>query len=194
MPAPPTVIITSCQNSANPLIDIGGVDSACGLQIVLVTNDQAARPSQAWIEPQTTLHRVSLGCLNPLDQHVEALIEGVMLSATSRGWIWVPSDTPMMRWATVMAVAEGLKSNPLVHAEHGQEAGIPLGVGAELFSELLKLSSHRDLQRFRSRYPAMSVSVNDPGVTMSEAGRLQCSSALRTMQKSPAEPGFKSGR
>jgi len=89
-------------------------------------------------------------------------------------------------------VAEGLKSNPLVHAEHAQQIGIPLGVGAELFSELVQLSSHRDLQRLRSRYPAMSVAVNDPGVMMSEAGRLQTCATLHPMQKSPAEPGFRS--
>jgi CTP:molybdopterin cytidylyltransferase MocA len=179
--ASPTVIITSCRDNAGQPDAMTSFDLAwglaqiltpCGLPIVLVT-DGALRATTAASVGQTTVHQARLHTLHPLDRHIEALVEGVLLSAHAPGWIWLPSDTPMMRPLTVSTVAQSLASNPLVHAEHIQQAGIPLGVGAELYSELIQLGGHRDLQRFRARYPALAVPVSDPGVVMSVAGSMR---------------------
>lgn len=181
MLASSTVIITSCEGNATPTPPpVATFDMAwelcrtlapCGLPIVLVM-DGAFEHANIHQSENTTLYPAKLNAAHPLDRHVEALIEGVLFSARSSGWIWIPCDTPMMRCATVLAVAEVLRSHPLVHAEHAQQAGIPLGIGTELYSELVQLNGHRDLLRLRTRYPARPVSVNDPGVVMSQAGRM----------------------
>jgi CTP:molybdopterin cytidylyltransferase MocA len=176
-----TVIITACEGYATPMTPpVATFDMArelcrtllpCGLSIVLVM-DGASEHANTQHSENTTFYPVELNAVHPLDRHVEALVEGVLFSARSPGWIWIPFDTPMMRWATVQAVAEVLQSHPLVHAEHAQQAGIPLGIGAELYSEVVQLNGHRGLQRLRARYPARAVPVNDPGVVMSRAGRM----------------------
>lgn len=182
MPVHPTVIITSCRPGAeaDPVMgvldrsrELGRALALCNLPMVVVRSagehppalpHEAASHSVCTFEPRSP---------NPLDQHTEALIEGVLLSARSPGWVWVPADTPMLRCATVCAVASELRHASLVHAEHAHSAGIPLGIGPELYSELIHLEGYADLLKLRARYPALAVPTADPGVLMSEVGRMR---------------------
>jgi hypothetical protein len=175
----PTIIVTACvaadvRDEAWPLFDrslaLAQTLGACGLPILVVTDQEPTALGALPAGP--VLHHLSPAAMHVLDRHIEALIEGVLLTSRSPGWIWVPADTPMLSPKTVLAVANALRASPLVHAEHAQQEGIPLGVGSEFFSELIQLTGHRDMARFRTRYPALAVSVSDVGVAMSESGSL----------------------
>ena len=147
----PTVIVTACNPSedwdrTSALFDqslaLANKLSECGLPLLMVTDQ--GNPERPRLMPEcATLHRTRLESLNVLDRHVEALVEGVLLSSRSAGWIWVPSDTPMLSPMTVLAVANALNSCPLAHAEHARQGGIPLGVGSEFYSELIQLGGYR---------------------------------------------------
>jgi len=189
----PTVIVTAC----SPLDGRGGASAwldrslalaeelrDCGLPILLLT-DQATSTDGSHDLASPMLHSLQLASRHPLDRHVEALIEGVLLSARAPGWIWVPSDTPILSPKSVLAVAMALSACQLVHAEHAQQGGIPLGIGAEYYSELMQLSGHRDMLRFRTRYPAVAIAVPDPGVIMSECGHAGMSPAPLLQLASP---------
>lgn len=175
----PTVIVTDCVSAdvfdeAWPQPDrslaLAQTLRTCGLPILVVT-DQA--PTTLGASPGgLALHHLRLQAMHVLDRHIEALIEGVLLTSRSPGWIWVPADTPMLSPITVLAVANALRVSPLVHAEHAQQEGIPLGVSPEFFSELIQLNGYRDMARFRNRYPAQAVPVSDVGVAMSDSGSL----------------------
>jgi len=181
MPAPPTVIITSGSNSAGrdgtvtmleQARELARSLAACNMPIVLVTNEPGLHPAALSNDASLSVCVIHPHARSPLDQHIEALIEGVLFSARSPGWVWVPADTPMLRCDTVSAVADKLGNASLTHAEHDQRAGVPLGIGAELYSEVIHLCGYTDLLRLRSRYPAVAVPTHDPGVLMSEVGRV----------------------
>lgn len=181
MPAQPTIIVTSCHHRAGQGEVVGKLDrswelaralTACRLPVVLVTSETRLQPATLGHGQHFNVCVVRPHAVRSLDQHIEALIEGVLLSARSAGWVWVPADTPMLRHETVMAVADKLGHASLTHAEHDQRAGIPLGIGPELYSELIHLNGYSDLLRLRSRYPALAVPTQDPGVLMSAVGGL----------------------
>lgn len=181
MPTQPTLLITSCRQefrsdgvacTADHIWALVGSLRACRLPMVVVA---AQAGEQGWpMDPHAPVSvcRFQSPASDPLDSHVEALIEGVLFSARSPGWVWIPADMPLLDHATVAAVAAALRTASLTHAEHAQRAGVPLGVGQELYSELIHLGGYHDLQRLRWRYPAQAVPCKDPGVLMSEVGRL----------------------
>lgn len=90
----------------------------------------------------------------------------VLLSAQSEGWLILPASMPMLRAHTLLCIALALESHPIAYPQYRTQRGHPLGVGKELFSELIRLENDRDLERLSSRYPAVGVDVDDPGVVI----------------------------
>jgi molybdenum cofactor cytidylyltransferase len=76
----------------------------------------------------------------------------------------LPADMPLVRPATLLAVAKALPQHPVVFAQHGGRRGHPVGFGGELFSDLVRLSGEQGARKVMARYPAHAVEVNDPGV------------------------------
>lgn len=100
----------------------------------------------------------------------EALRAGVQTCATSQGWIMLPAHLPMLQPTTLREMGTLLRMHPVVYASHKNQPGMPIGFGQELFSELIRATSDRELQRLINRYPSRAVEVDDPGVLMG-AGR-----------------------
>jgi molybdenum cofactor cytidylyltransferase len=96
---------------------------------------------------------------------------------------------PMVRPATLLAVAAALEQHPVAYAQYQGRRGHPVGFAAELYSELMMLSGDEGARRIVARYPAIGVDVDDPGVLLdldTEADLL----ALRTLSGSAlARPG-----
>ena len=63
-----------------------------------------------------------------------------------------------------LAVAAALDHYAIAYAQHRGRRGHPVGFGAELYSELVKLSGDEGARRLIARYPAHGVEVDDPGV------------------------------
>ena len=89
---------------------------------------------------------------------------GVGARPEAAGWLILPGDMPMIRSATLRAVAHDLKDHTVVYAQHRGRRGHPVGFAAELYSELVALTGDEGARRLVARYPAHGVEVDDPGV------------------------------
>lgn len=102
------------------------------------------------------------------DRLARAVAAGVEASANAPGWLLLPADMPMLQVDTLRAVANAVALYTVVFPQYRHRRGHPVGFSAELFSELIRLDSERDLARLTARYPAMGVDVDDPGVLMAQ--------------------------
>jgi molybdenum cofactor cytidylyltransferase len=89
---------------------------------------------------------------------------GVAERSGAPGWLVLPADMPLVQPATLMAVAEALAQHPVAYAQHRGRRGYPVGFGAELYSELVRLDGDEGVRRLVARYPAEPCEVDDPGV------------------------------
>jgi molybdenum cofactor cytidylyltransferase len=118
-----------------------------------------------------------------------SIAAGIAARADAPGWLLLPGDMPMIKPATLLAVAAALEHHPVAYAQYQGRRGHPVGFAAELYSELMMLSGDEGARRIVARYPAIGVDVDDPGVLLdldTEADLL----ALRALNTAPAErPG-----
>lgn len=94
----------------------------------------------------------------------DSIAAGVSIHASSTGWLVLPADMPLVRPATLRAVADALDQQPIAFAQHRGRRGHPVGFGAELFSELVMLKGDEGARRLLARYPTAAVEIDDPGV------------------------------
>ena len=95
-----------------------------------------------------------------------SIAAGVAARADAPGWLLLPGDMPMVRPATLLAVAAALEHHPVAYAQFQGRRGHPVGFAAELYSELMMLSGDEGARRIVARYPAIGVDVDDPGVLL----------------------------
>ena len=94
----------------------------------------------------------------------DSIAAGVSIHASAGGWLMLPADMPLVRPATLRAVADALDQQPIAFAQHRGRRGHPVGFGAELFSELVMLKGDEGARRLLARYPTAAVELDDPGV------------------------------
>jgi molybdenum cofactor cytidylyltransferase len=94
----------------------------------------------------------------------ESIAAGVAGSAGASGWLVLPGDMPMIRPASLVAVAQALDQLPIAYAQFKGRRGHPVGFGSELFSELVHLRGDEGARRLLARYPSAAVELDDPGV------------------------------
>ncbi|WP_338413139.1 NTP transferase domain-containing protein [uncultured Sphaerotilus sp.] len=104
------------------------------------------------------------------------------------GWLILPGDMPLVRPQTLRAVGRALDSAPVAYAQYRGRQGFPVGLSAELYSELVLLSGEEGLRRLLARYPSNAVEVDDPGVlqdinTTADLERLRASSTVLAWQQ-----------
>ena len=95
-----------------------------------------------------------------------SIAAGIAARADAPGWLLLPGDMPMVRPATLLAVAAALEHHPVAYAQYQGRRGHPVGFAAELYSELMMLSGDEGARRIVARYPALGVDVDDPGVLL----------------------------
>lgn len=96
----------------------------------------------------------------------DSIAAGVAARADAPGWLLLPGDMPMVRPATMLAVAAALEHHAVAYAQYHGRRGHPVGFAAELYSELAMLSGDEGARRIVARYPAIGVDVEDPGVLL----------------------------
>ncbi len=89
---------------------------------------------------------------------------GVRATPHAGGWLVLPGDMPLVRPATLQAVARELDRHPVVYAQYGGRRGHPVGFAAELYSELVDLRGDQGARRLVARYPAIGLELDDPGI------------------------------
>jgi molybdenum cofactor cytidylyltransferase len=94
----------------------------------------------------------------------DSIAAGVAARPGSGGWLVMPADMPLAKPASMAAVAGALASHPVAYAQYRGRRGHPVGFGAELFSELVRLSGDEGARRVLARYPGQAVELDDAGV------------------------------
>jgi len=94
----------------------------------------------------------------------DSIAAGVSVHASAAGWLVLPADMPLVRPASLRAVADALDQQPIAFAQHHGRRGHPVGFAAELFSELVMLKGDEGARRLLARYPTAAVELDDPGV------------------------------
>lgn len=93
-----------------------------------------------------------------------SIAAGVAARPQAPGWLVMPADMPLVRAATLRAVAAALEQHAVAYAQHRGRRGHPVGFAAELFSELARLTGDEGARRLIARFPSVGVEVDDPGV------------------------------
>ncbi|MCO5975955.1 nucleotidyltransferase family protein [Ideonella oryzae] len=137
---------------------------ASSLPMLVVTPPELAEEASRWVARRDVLVQEG-GSSGPRSAH--ALARGVAARPDASGWLLLPADKPLVRPAVLQAVARALDEHAVAYAAHRGQRGHPLGFGSELFSELVRLDGDEGVRRLLVRYPAASVSVDDPGVLQS---------------------------
>ncbi|MBX3645700.1 MAG: nucleotidyltransferase family protein [Rubrivivax sp.] len=117
-----------------------------------------------------------------------SIAAGIAARADAPGWLLLPGDMPMVRPATMLAVAAALEHHPVAYAQFQGRRGHPVGFAAELYSELMMLSGDEGARRIVARYPAIGVDVDDPG-TLLDLDTEADLAAMRALAADEARPG-----
>lgn len=96
----------------------------------------------------------------------QSIVAGVKACANAAGWLILPADMPLIRTATIRAVAAHLAGNEVVFAQTGGKRGHPVGFSASLREKLLALGGDEGARRIIASHAAFGVEVDDPGVLL----------------------------
>ncbi len=118
-----------------------------------------------------------------------SIAAGIAARADAPGWLLLPGDMPMVRPATLLAVAAALEHHPVAYAQYHGRRGHPVGFAAELYSELMMLSGDEGARRIVARYPAIGVDVDDPGVLLDLDTEADLAALRALNDTAPARPG-----
>ncbi len=137
----------------------------CGMHVVLLGPTSLLEAAAQW-QWQAPVQLTSFMEPHPGERLSSALRAGVQVSPQSSAWVLLPDGVTPPRQHTLLNLLHALNQHLLVYPSHGGRTGMPMGFGQELFSELIRLSSDRELLRLMSRYPAHPLELDDPAVLM----------------------------
>lgn len=136
------------------------------LRVVVVSSEKLAPMVSGLIGAGDVIkvpELASSGRPNPLGMGF-SIAAGVAATGDAEGWLIVPGDMPLLKPATLLAVAEAIEQYPVAFAQYRGMRGHPVGFSAELYSELVALEGDEGARRLLARYPAEAVDVDDAGV------------------------------
>jgi molybdenum cofactor cytidylyltransferase len=181
MKTPPTIIVlgagrgTRYTGARHKLAEPLGADSvlkrtvsnalASGLPVLVVTTppfvaDVADLVARRDIVVLGEANGLALGGMG------DSIAAGVAARPGAGGWLVMPADMPLAKPSSMAAVAAALASHPVACAQYRGRRGHPVGFGAELFSELVRLSGDEGARRVLARYPGQAVELDDAGVLL----------------------------
>ncbi len=135
---------------------------ASGMPVVLVISEALVPEAKGLVAPRDMVvvdARMQTGW-----GMGDSIAAGVSIHASASGWLVLPADMPLVRPASLRAVAAALDQQPIAFAQHRGRRGHPVGFAAELFSELVMLKGDEGARRLLARYPTAAVELDDPGV------------------------------
>ena len=138
---------------------------ATRLPVLVVTTLGLAAEVSRWIgrRDMVLLPEVGSAASEPLGMGY-SIAAGVAARSHAPGWLLLPADMPLLRPASMLAVAAAIEHQPVAYAQHRGRRGHPVGFAAELFSELARLAGDEGARRVIARFPSQSVELDDPGV------------------------------
>ena len=162
-----------------------------GLPVVVVITDRLAAEAARWVARRdlVVLPEAGNSAKGMLGMGY-SIAAGVAARPHALGWLVLPGDMPLVRPATLRAVAQGLVQSPVVYAQHQGRRGHPVGFAAELYSELVQLQGDEGARRLTARYPSVGLELADPGVLLDIDTEADLASLQRSVPPSLADqPG-----
>ena len=138
---------------------------ASGLPMVVVTTSALVASVQRVVAARDIVLLPSAGSASrePLGMGY-SIAAGVNARAQASGWLILPGDMPLVRPDSLRQVAQALAQHAVVFAQYRGRRGHPVGISAELYSELSLLQGEEGARRLLGRYPSWPVELDDPGV------------------------------
>jgi molybdenum cofactor cytidylyltransferase len=138
---------------------------ASGMSVVLVISEALIAEAKGLVAPRDMVVVDARSLRSQIGWGMgDSIAAGVSIRASATGWLVLPADMPLVRPASLRAVADALDQQPIAFAQHRGRRGHPVGFGAELFSELVMLKGDEGARRLLARYPTAAVELDDPGV------------------------------
>jgi len=138
---------------------------ASGLPMVVVTTPAFVDEAALLVAKRDIVVLGPIGGVAPGGMG-DSIAAGVAARSTSSGWLVLPADMPLVRPETLRQIAAAVLQHPVAYAQHGGQRGHPVGFGAELFSELLRITGEQGARKLLARFPAQAVELDDPGVLL----------------------------
>ncbi len=158
-----------------------------GLPVALVA-PSATIDAVRRVRPQDKLIHSPLDTPVPEGGLIEALRAGVQTCASSPGWIMLPAQLTLLQATTLREIGAQLNLHPVAYASHQSRPCMPIGFGPELYSELMRIGSDRELQRLINRYPSTAVEVGSPERLM--GGSTEPAALIPTAQEDSQDSHF----
>lgn len=120
-----------------------------------------------------------------------SIAAGVCARPQACGWLVLPGDMPMVRPASLLAVAAALREHAIAQAQYGSRRGHPVGFCAGLRAGLARLEGDEGARALLRRHGSHAVEVDDEGVLLDldEAGHLHALNALHATRQREAQKG-----
>ncbi|MDE2081164.1 MAG: nucleotidyltransferase family protein [Burkholderiales bacterium] len=131
------------------------------LPVLVVTTEALLPLVDPLLDPRDVLVISQAEALRGMGATIAA---GVVERSGAPGWLVLPADMPLVRPASILAVAAALDQHAVTYAQHRGRRGHPVGFAAELYSELIQLQGDEGARRVVARYPAHGVELDDRGV------------------------------
>ncbi len=93
----------------------------------------------------------------------DAIAAAVRVTRASAGWLVLPGDLPLIRAATLLAVADQLGAHPVVVPVFNGRRGHPVGFGAACGDELMALQGDKGAATVVRSHGAWELRVDDEG-------------------------------
>lgn len=94
----------------------------------------------------------------------DSIAAGVKNTPDWQGWLIALADMPFILPETFTAVANSLDTNIIARPVYQQQAGHPVGFGADFRSELMSLHGDNGARSLFQRVSPLMIPVNDAGV------------------------------
>lgn len=99
-----------------------------------------------------------------------SIARGVAATADADGWLVLPGDLPLVRWQSLVAVAQSLAAHAVVVPQCGGQHGHPVGFGRTCREALLQLQGDTGasaiVRAHRQAGTAHSLLLDDPGIAI----------------------------
>lgn len=98
-----------------------------------------------------------------------SITQGVRATAEASGWLLLPADLPLIRPASLQAIAAGLAQYSVVVPWYRQQHGHPVGFGRRWLPQLLALSGDTGAKAIvhtaRTENEVYDLALDDAGIT-----------------------------
>lgn len=99
-----------------------------------------------------------------------SIARGVAATADTAGWLILPGDLPLVRPQSLLAVAQGLATHPVVLPFWNGRQGHPVGFGRECRAALMALGGDMGaaaiVRAHRQAGTVRALQLDDPGIAM----------------------------